>query len=264
MKKRMLTLAMAIFFCFFTTLSWAADGDPLLEPLTIDKVEGTDLSGSDGVLITGTEGTNGNLSMWNADGDLVDAGVAATSIIPAATFTADGDFLVGTGAGTYAAESGATVRASLGLGAAAVLGVTGSDLNVCTGTAGTSGNIAIWNADGDLVDGGAVAPGSFGSETAATISGGVVDASAGANFLGLAGEGAAADDLTEIQAAAVGDIVVLSNPNAASYTVTVKDGTYLQLQADFSLDNVADTITVICTNAGANDTFREISRANNG
>lgn len=33
-------------------------------------------SGSDTTLVTGTAGTNGNLSSWNADGDLVDSGLA--------------------------------------------------------------------------------------------------------------------------------------------------------------------------------------------
>lgn len=32
--------------------------------------------------------------------------------------------------------------------------LSGSDDSIVTGTAGTSGNVAIWNADGDLVDGG--------------------------------------------------------------------------------------------------------------
>lgn len=263
MKK--LSLMALLAMCFLCAgISFAADGDPLLEPLVIETIESTDLSGADGTLITGTKGTNGNLVMWNADGDAVDSSIATTSIIPVSAFTTDGDFLVGTGAGTYAVESGSTARTSLGLGNAAVKGVTGTDANCVTGTAGTSGNVAMWNADGDIVDGGSVAPGSFGSETAKTIASGVADASAGANFIGLAGESAAADDLTEIQASAVGDIVVLSNPNAASYTITVKDGTYLKLQADFSLDSVDDLITVICTNTGANDTFREIGRANNG
>jgi len=37
-----------------------------------------------------------------------------------------------------------------------ITGFTGSDVKVVTGTAGTSGNAAIWNADGDVVDGGVV------------------------------------------------------------------------------------------------------------
>jgi len=105
--------------------------------------------------------------------------------------------------------------------------------------------------------------GSFGPETAKTISSGVVDASGGENFIGLAGEGGAVDTLSEIQCAAAGDIIVLSNPNAASYTITVQDGTYLKLQADFALDSVDDTITMICSSIGANDTCREIARASN-
>ena len=37
---------------------------------------------------------------------------------------------------------------------ATITGVSGSDADVITGTAGTSGNVATWNADGDVVDGG--------------------------------------------------------------------------------------------------------------
>jgi len=35
-----------------------------------------------------------------------------------------------------------------------VTALSGADTTVVTGTAGTSGNVAIWNADGDVVDGG--------------------------------------------------------------------------------------------------------------
>jgi len=48
------------------------------------------------------------------DADLLDGNEAA-AFVPVSDFTADGDFLVGTGSGTYAAESGATARASLGV-----------------------------------------------------------------------------------------------------------------------------------------------------
>lgn len=104
----------------------------------------------------------------------------------------------------------------------------------------------------------------YGDAVAKTIASGVVDASDGSKILNLSGEGGAADDLTEIQAAAAGDIVILFNPNAASYSITVKNGTYLKLQADFVLNSVDDSIMLICTNTGANDTFRELSRSNNG
>lgn len=72
----------------------------------------------------------------------------------------------GTGAGT---ESG--VRTNLGLGDAATKGVTGADANAVTGTAGTSGNVAIWNSDGDIVDGG-VAPASLEATIPFFIDGG--------------------------------------------------------------------------------------------
>lgn len=36
-------------------------------------------------------------------------------------------------------------------------GTTGADVKLVSGTAGTSGNVAMWNADGDVVDGSAVA-----------------------------------------------------------------------------------------------------------
>ena len=38
-------------------------------------------SGSDGDLITGTAGTNGNLAQWNADGDLIDASFAVSDLL---------------------------------------------------------------------------------------------------------------------------------------------------------------------------------------
>lgn len=107
-------------------------------------------------------------------------------------------------------------------------------------------------------------PGSFGAETAKTIATGVADASGGENWIGLAGEGAAADDLEELQCAAVGDIIVLSNPNAASYDITIKNGTYMKIGADFTLNNVDDIFTVICSATGANDTVRGAGRHSNG
>lgn len=54
--------------------------------------------------------------------------------------------------------------------------VTGADTNFVTGTAGTSGNLAMWNADGDAVDSSVVAAnvlvdGDIGSAVAAATSG---------------------------------------------------------------------------------------------
>lgn len=115
----------------------------------------------------------------------------------------------------------------------------------------------VWEAD---VGGN---PGSFGSAAAKTIASGVIDLSGGENFCDVTTEGDAADDLTEIQAAAAGDIVVLQRAVAETHTITVKDGTYMKLQADFLLDDDTDKIVLICTAVGANDTFEELSRASN-
>lgn len=52
------------------------------------------------------------------------------------TITLTGD-VTGSGTGSFAAT---------------ITNKTGADTDVCTGTAGTSGNLAMWNADGDVVD----------------------------------------------------------------------------------------------------------------
>lgn len=45
-----------------------------------------------------------------------------------------------------------TITTSVTFGGSTLTGLTGADLTFATGTAGTSGNLAMWNADGDLVD----------------------------------------------------------------------------------------------------------------
>lgn len=60
------------------------------------------------------------------------------TFVPASAFSADSQVLVGTGSGTYQAESGATLRTSLGLGLGDTPQLAG--LNLATGTL-TTGNI---------------------------------------------------------------------------------------------------------------------------
>jgi len=109
-------------------------------------------------------------------------------------------------------------------------------------------------------------PGSFGAAEDKTIATGSITVTIGQANINLIGEGAAADDLTEIVAVAEGDIVVLKNESAGSYTITVKDNGYMKLanDADFLLDGIYDTITLVCDTLGANDIFREVSRSSNG
>jgi hypothetical protein len=54
----------------------------------------------------------------------------------------------GTGGTTASAA-----RTNLGLGAASLKGVTGSDANAVTGTAGSTNNLAKWDSNGDLING---------------------------------------------------------------------------------------------------------------
>lgn len=56
-------------------------------------------------------------------------------------------------AGGTGATSASAARTNLGLGDAAVKGVTGADSDAVTGTAGSSGDLATWNGDGDIVGG---------------------------------------------------------------------------------------------------------------
>jgi hypothetical protein len=57
-----------------TVLHGNAAGNPSFGSVVLADIDAAALSGADAKLITGTPGTPGNLSMWNADGDLVEMG----------------------------------------------------------------------------------------------------------------------------------------------------------------------------------------------
>jgi len=142
---------------------------------------------------------------------------------------------------------------------------TGADTKLCTGTAGADGNVATWDASGDLVDGGAVAPGSFGTGVAQTAASGIITTTANENFVIVTGEGDVADAITEVvlTSGAVGDIMVFKGKTGLAYDLTWTDGAYLELQggANFVMNNEADMLTLVCTTLGANEVFTEIARS---
>lgn len=49
--------------------------------ITTSNVAGANKTGADTDFVTGTAGTNGNIAQWNVDGDVVDGGIATSSII---------------------------------------------------------------------------------------------------------------------------------------------------------------------------------------
>ncbi len=66
------------------TLTSPAINTPALGADSVDAI--TEIAaalktGADGTLVTGTAGTNGNLGMWNSDGDIVDSTVAAADVV---------------------------------------------------------------------------------------------------------------------------------------------------------------------------------------
>lgn len=98
----------------------------------------------------------------------------------------------------------------------------------------------------------------IGTATTLTISGGVVTATQSHHK--ITGEGGAADDLNTINGGTEGDILVLRSL-ASAIDITLKNGTgNLQIGADFVLNNVLDTITLMY----AGSVWLRLSNANNG
>lgn len=148
----------------------------------------------------------------------------------------------------------AAQRTTLGLGAVATLASiattnlaspTGTDTNVVTGTAGTSGNLAQWDANGDAVDSSVASSAVVtltGSQAltnktltspainAPTISAPVVNTPASTNWSGSASLDPANGDIQDITLTG----------NVASLTDSMADGESIVLQIN---DGTAYTIT---------------------
>jgi len=138
------------------------------------------VTGSDSNAVTGTKGTSGDLAVWNGDGDLVDGPTPPSGTIVGTTDTQtlsaktiDGD--VNTVQDLAYSSIKSTSR-------------SGSDATLITGTKGTSGTLAEWNADGDLVEGSVDYADTTGSYKALTpVSGSTTDFAStftGANLYG--------------------------------------------------------------------------------
>jgi hypothetical protein len=104
----------------------------------------------------------------------------------------------------------------------------------------------------------------WGAIEGKTVSGGEIT-TGGDAFMAITEEGDAADAVTQIDGAAVGDVLVLKGVAALNNTITfTDDDSDLDLQADFLMDNENDTLVLICIGTGTPDTFIEVSRASNG
>jgi hypothetical protein len=148
-----------------------------LAALTASELMVTDASGfattSTGVTATEASYLNGVTSSIQTQLDAGGGGLTSTDINTLAKLNAIvGDATLDTSSATRTptAHNQAASTITSGtlpparLGAASIDAITeiasglktGSDTKLVTGTDGTNGNLAVWNADGDLVDGGAV------------------------------------------------------------------------------------------------------------
>jgi len=120
------------------------------------------------------------------------------------------------------------------------------------------------NGSGALTWAAPTAAPAWGTIEGKTVSGGGIT-TGGDIFLAITEEGDAADSVTQIDGAAVGDVLVIKGVAALNNIITfTDDNSNLDLQADFLMDNQNDTLVLICIATGTPDTFIEVSRASNG
>lgn len=149
-----------------------------------------------------------------------------------------------------------SIQANADLGASYVLTLPPDD--------GNDGEFIKTDGSGNLSFAVPDATPAWGSIEEKTIATGVIT-TGGDLFLAITEEGDAADAVTSIDGAAVGDVLVLKGVVALNNIITfTDDDDDLDLQADFLMDNQNDTLVLICIATGTPDTFIELSRASNG
>lgn len=275
MKRLFLALA---FIFIFAQMSLAADGDPILAPVDLAAEVGSSvLPVENGGTETNTL-TDGGILLGSGVGAitpmavLVDGAIVigdgTTDPVPYSAFTSKTGVLKVTAGGTNSATAlnndFVMVSNSGAIKESATITVT--ELGLLNGIASVSTGAADndkFVTKGYVDDNAGGVSGSFGAGASKTVATGKITTST-SNYIIVTGEGDAADSVIEIVADAVGDILVFKGKSSLSYNITFSDSTYLQLQADFVMNNEYDTITLMVTAIGANDTCMELSRASNG
>lgn len=112
---------------------------------------GVDFSRSGDNGINGAVAVNGtpsadNLTSWHDATTVKDSGIAASAVVTASSTTTLTNK-------TFDANGTGNSISNIEVADLASSAKTGADAKVVTGTAGTSGNLAQWNSDGDAVDG---------------------------------------------------------------------------------------------------------------
>ena len=97
------------------------------------------------VAIEGTPSAN-NLASWHNATTAKDSGIAASSVVTASSTTTLTNK-------TFDANGTGNSISNIEVSDLASAAKTGADTRVVTGTAGSNGNLAQWNSDGDAVDG---------------------------------------------------------------------------------------------------------------
>lgn len=129
---------------------------------------------------------------------------------------------------------------------------TGLDTKIVTGTAGSSGQSAVWNGDGDIVGQAVVVAESH------TIASGAITLTASPTgpvtwILTVDGEGAAADDLDTINGTRQNDRIIIQCANAArDITLTASGNMNIGGFNRFTLRELQDKAELIDRDGGSN------------